>query len=50
MIGVEAEVAVAKRAGGAGAGAGAGADAGDDLERHNWRSPGIDNTLEFQLK
>ena len=48
MIGVEAEVAVAKRAGGAGAGAGAGA--GDDLERHNWRSPGIDNTLEFQLK
>ena len=46
MIGVEAEVAVAKRAGGAGAGAGA----GDDLERHNWRSPGIDNTLEFQLK
>ena len=46
MIGVEAEVAVAKRAGGAGAGAGA----GDNLERHNWRSPGIDNTLEFQLK
>ena len=46
MIGVEAEVAVVKRAGGAGAGAGA----GDNLERHNWRSPGIDNTLEFQLK
>ena len=46
MIGVEAEVAVVKRAGGAGAGA----EAGDDLERHNWRSPGIDNTLEFQLK